>query len=100
MASVLVVDDAPGRSSKLVSALERSGFDVSEIAGPERLHEAPRADLVVLDTRVASRTVFDRLRSMTERGTIVMVTFRAYEALDQQLEAAELKLSERKIVER
>ena len=102
MVSVLVVDDTPDRASELSSVLQENGFDVTDIAEPERLHAAPDTDVIIVDTRGSARTVLERLRTIADRSPrpIVMFSLDAYEALKSELDAAEHKLSERKLVER
>src|SRR6185369_15320675 len=97
MVSVLVVDDAQGGASALSSSLQENGFDVTEIASPAHLPAASAADLIIVDTRAATRTVLEQLRTIAGRSArppIVMFSLDAYQALKSELDAAELRLSE------
>ena len=102
MVSVLLIDDTPARASALASILHETGYEVTAIAEPAQLHDARAADVIVVNARVATRTLFEQLRSMTEHSAkpIVMFNFDAYKALQNELDDTKLKLSERKLVEK
>src|SRR6266511_2896059 len=75
MVSVLVVDDTPDRASELPSVLRETGFDVTEITDAETLYAPPAVDVIVIDTSAPTRTVFERLRAITEHEARPIVMF-------------------------
>ena len=117
---VLIVDESPQRSAVLREGLERAGYEVAAaLSAPIELLRAVeqvRPDVIIIDTDSASRDVLEHvvMISRDEPRPIVMLDaarvksivevavarFGEYQRLREELAEANLKLEERKLVER
>src|SRR6267378_4471093 len=108
---VLIVDESPERSSVLREGLERAGYEVAAaLAAPIELLcavEQVRPDIIIIDTDSPSRDVLEHVVMISRDQPRPIVMFSSDDAPDTirdamraELAEANLKLSERKQVER
>ncbi len=107
---VLVVDESPERAAVLRDGLERAGYEVAAaLAAPIELLRAVeqvRPDVIIIDTDSPSRDVLEHVVMISRDQPRPIVMFSSddapdeYQRLRAELADANLKLSERKQVER
>ncbi len=101
---VLIVDESPERTAVLREGLERAGYEVAAaLAAPIELLRAVeevQPEVIIIDTDSPSRDVLEHVVMISRDEPRPIVMFSGDDAPRAELVEANLKLSERKLVER